>query len=76
MSRTRHHGESCKPWVRRKPAGAKDFGATPAWWTRLFMSRPRRARNHLIERLILNGAVDTEDMALPLGNRKPHKYYW
>jgi hypothetical protein len=47
----------------------------PKWWRRLKMSRPRRRENRLICHLILRGA-DPEGITPPLGNHKPHEYYW
>lgn len=48
---------------------------TPSWWTRLYMTRPRRLENKSSCRAILRGA-DPDGMNFPPGNRKPHKYYW
>lgn len=57
-----HHGVRC-------PNG------TPKWWRRLFMTRPRRHANAACCVRIIKGA-DPEGMAFPLGNHKPHVYYW
>lgn len=48
---------------------------TPSWWTNLFMTRPERRRNKKICHDILKGK-DFNGIALPLGNNKPHEYYW
>ncbi len=50
-------------------------GRAPKWWRRLTMTRPRRRENRRICRLILRGA-DPEGITPPLGNNKPHVYYW
>lgn len=48
---------------------------TPKWWRKLHMTRPRRRENRRICNCILHGA-DPEGITPPLGNRKPHVYYW
>lgn len=48
---------------------------TPSWWTRLYMTRPRRLENKSSCRAILRGA-DPDGMNFRLGNHKPHEYYW
>jgi hypothetical protein len=48
---------------------------TPKWWRKLYMTRPRRRENKHICWLILHGA-DPEGLTAPLGNCKPHLYYW
>ena len=45
------------------------------WWRKLFMTRPRRRENQLVCKRVLQG-VDPDSLILPLGNCKPHKYYW
>ncbi|MET4695307.1 hypothetical protein V5J35_000920 [Endozoicomonas sp. NE40] len=47
----------------------------PAWWVKLFMTRPERRETARLCRKILRD-IDTESAIFPLGNRKPHKYYW
>lgn len=47
----------------------------PAWWDRLFHTRPKRVATKRLERAILRGA-DPDDLAWPLNSRKPHIYYW
>jgi hypothetical protein len=47
----------------------------PAWWDRTFHTRPRRAKERVITRRILQGTLDPEDTAWPL-SKKPHSYYW
>lgn len=48
---------------------------TPSWWVTLYMTRPkRRLENHLCHRVM--AGEDPEGIVWPLGNRKPHEYYW
>jgi len=58
----RHHGT---PFPR----------GTPKWWRKLHMTRPRRRANASCCMQIMKGN-DPEGMVFPLGNRKPHVYYW
>lgn len=53
------------PWQRR----------SPGYWVHLHMNRPRRRRNHHLCHLVVKG-YDPECLDWPLGNRKPHLYYW
>ena len=53
----------------RRPARA------PKLWRKLHMSRPRRRDNKIACRRILMGC-DPDGVILPLGNNKPHEYYW
>ncbi|HET6586311.1 MAG TPA: hypothetical protein VFG67_00895 [Oleiagrimonas sp.] len=57
-----HHGIRC-------PSG------TPKWWRRLHMTRPRRHANAAGCARIVKGA-DPDGLVFPLGNHKPHVYYW
>jgi hypothetical protein len=52
-----------------------NYASTPKWWRKLFMTRPKRRANQLVCKRVLQG-VDPDSLILPLGNYKPHKYYW
>ena len=52
-----------------------NLGSTPKWWRKLHMTRPRRRENKRACRMILKGR-DPDGLILPLGNCKPHVYYW
>lgn len=47
----------------------------PAWWDRLFHTRPRRAKERALLRCILAGKADPDNAAWP-PQKKPHVYYW
>lgn len=49
--------------------------ATPWWWRNLFMTRLLRRENAYFCMRILKGD-DPDGIAFPVGNRKPHHYYW
>lgn len=61
---------TCRRWY-----GPRFPDGTPKWWRKLHMTRPRRRANtafcHRAER-----GEDYDDLVFPLGNRKPHEYYW
>lgn len=89
MSRTHHHGrwrpawinpdaKHPKPWVRRRAdGGSRKFKmTTPTWWIRLFMNRPKRHTNKRILAAVKHGQIDCEAAVYPLGNRKPHIYFY
>lgn len=47
----------------------------PRWWDITFHTRPkRRVEQALLVRM--RKGDDPENIAWPLGNRKPHRYYW
>lgn len=48
---------------------------TPSWWTNLYMNRPKRRENRRLCKKVLGG-VEADELVFPLGNRKPHVYYW
>lgn len=48
---------------------------TPKWWRQMFMTRRRRRANASCCTRIRNGA-DPDALVFPLGNHKPHVYYW
>jgi len=48
----------------------------PRWWDIVFHTRPRRIETHRLEHKILSGHLDPDDAAWPLGNHRPHVYYW
>lgn len=74
MSRTRHHSHRWGKQHKNLRPGCWTHEA-PGWWTRLFMNVPKRRRNKHVARGVLRGG-DPDGTAYPLGNRKPHKYYW
>lgn len=46
----------------------------PGHWVHEMMTRPARAKEHHIARLVARG-LDPDGVVWP-DNRKPHKYYW
>lgn len=64
MSRTYHHHRR-ERWRR-----------TPMQWVHDFMTVPRRAKERRLTRDFLKGRRDPDATPMPLGNNKPHEYYW
>lgn len=58
------------------PGSTWCFNQTPAYWINLYMTRPRRRINKALCRGIVLGSNDWDETPFPLGNRKPHVYYW
>ena len=48
----------------------------PAWHDIVFHTRPRRRKEASVETEVAKGRVDPDEAVWPLGNSKPHKYYW
>lgn len=66
---------------RRRPrlsthSVARDLNNWPAYWDILFHRRPRRRAAKKLMAKIKSGRLDPDDTAWPLGNHKPHHYYW
>ncbi len=55
--------------------GHLTFSHTPGWWVKLYMNRPKRRKNARLCNRVLKGH-DPESIAWPVGNRKPHEWYW
>jgi len=49
--------------------------STPGWWVLETMNGPRRRLNRHLCHLVDLGH-DPDAMVWPLGNSKPHRYYW
>ena len=47
----------------------------PSAWVNAYMNRPKRRSNKRLCERILRGA-DPDGVVFPVGNRKPHVYYW
>ena len=66
--------------IRRYKANGTRLSAcwsssTPGWWVTLFMTRPKRRLEKKLCHRVMAGD-DPEGIAWPLGNHKPHEYYW
>ena len=48
----------------------------PAWWDLVFHTRPKRRKGKALTTKIVKGDVDPDAAVWPLGNHKPHRYYW
>jgi hypothetical protein len=51
------------------------MGNWPRWWDIVYHTRPKRAHNRMLLAKLRAGA-DPDSIAWPLGNHKPHSYYW
>lgn len=49
--------------------------STPGWWVRETMNRPRRRIHRYFCHKVMLGH-DPDAIAWPLGNHRPHCYYW
>lgn len=59
----------------RRWYGPRFPNGTPKWWRKLHMTRPRRRETKaLCYRAMCEEELD--GLVFPLGNRKPHKYFW
>ena len=61
--------------LKRRFRGPHSLLSTPSYWVREHMNRPLRHSNRRLCRLVSMG-LDSEEIAWPLGSRKPHVYYW
>jgi hypothetical protein len=49
--------------------------SAPWWWRNLMMTRPKRRLTQSLCRNVLQG-LDAEGVIWPLGNHKPHIWYY
>jgi hypothetical protein len=61
--------------IDRKYTRNNNWQNTPSWWIAMYMNQPKRRENKKLCSKILHGA-DPDELIFPLGNRKPHVYYW
>ena len=64
--------------IRRKYTGPESgywLRQTPSWHVTLYMTRPDRRRAKRLCAAIQKG-LDSDGAVFPLGNHKPHEYYW
>ena len=47
----------------------------PWWWRNRVLTRPKRRENARLCRKVIQGA-DADCLAWPLGNARPHRWYW
>ena len=73
MSRTKHHGDKAK----QKAFGDnwKWLQSTPAWWTRLMMTKPQRRLASMWQRKV-ETSTNLEEVDKPPHGNKPHQYFW
>ena len=49
---------------------------TPCWWTHQTSIKPGRRRSKTLCRALVSEKIHPEEVVFPLGNHKPHWYYW
>ncbi len=82
MARTFHHSRKFGKygWLKLGHKGRQQvgyfMGATPSWYTRLYMNRPKRMDDRALLRRVAAGKIDTENVTFALGNHRPHVYFW
>lgn len=68
-----------RPRIKSGSRGARltcAFGSSwPRWFEIEYLRRPKRRKNKRLMVALRKGA-DPDDLAWPLGNHKPHSYYW
>lgn len=52
------------------------YDSAPKAWVNCYMTRPRRRVERALCREIAHTQGVERDVAFPLGNHKPHIYYW
>lgn len=64
--------------IRRNYTGPSSdyWGGCPGWWVSIFMTRPQRRTEAHLCRLLQQDQLVGDEVVFPLGNNKPHMYYW
>lgn len=57
----------------RRPAHF--LNSWPRWWDLIYHTRPKRRITRRLLAAVLIGC-DPDGVVWPVGNHKPHKYYW
>ena len=70
-----HYGRIRRKYTSRHKWGVH-YGKSPGWWVGMFMTRPQRRTEARLCRLLCREPIDADAATFPLGNRKPHEYYW
>jgi hypothetical protein len=74
------HFRRNRPRHRTSPGGGRRSAhwlhCWPAWWDRLFHSRPARRRAKALTYKVLRGEIDADNAAWDVHRTRPHKYYW
>ena len=70
-----HNGRIRRKYTSRHKWGVH-YGKSPGWWVGMFMTRPQRRTEARLCRLLCRESIDADEAIFPLGNRKPHEYYW
>ena len=64
--------------IKRKYTRSYDkwnLSQNPGWWVNLYMNRPKRRENKRVCHQVMKG-VHLDQLITPLGNHKPHEYFW
>jgi hypothetical protein len=75
---SRRNGRKAYSW--ESPTSAwhpykRVMNSYPRSWDILYHTRPKRRENRALEKKIMKGS-DADGIAWPVGNHKPHTYYW
>ena len=75
MSRTYRRDPNQLHLGKKFRDGRPHISSTPRWWITEYMNRPKRHENIRLCDLVKKG-YDSDNIAWPEGNHKPHIYYW
>ena len=75
-AKDRDHNERIRRKYTSRHKWGVHYGKSPSWWVKLFMTRPQRREEARLCRLLERESVDRDEVIFPLGNHKPHVYYW
>lgn len=75
MSRTYRRDPDNPECGKAARDGRITLSSTPGWWVSLHMNRPKRRENTRLCRQVLSGA-QADDLIWPMGNHRPHIWYW
>jgi len=70
-----NHGRIKSKYTRKAFRGGHPWG-TPSWYINQYMTRPKRRASKNLCRALHRGSAHEDSVVFPLGNRKPHIYYW
>lgn len=74
MSRT-YRFDSCTGNRKARDGKVWNVRSEPWWWRNIALTRPKRRENSRLCHKTLRGA-GLEDLVWPVGNGKPHRWFW
>jgi hypothetical protein len=71
----RRKAHTWESWIALWHPYKSEMNSYPKSWDIIYHRRPRRRESRALEKKIMKG-YDADEIVWPVGNHKPHTYYW